>query len=263
MNDQKEKAKQFTSLHVKGDPVILFNIWDAGSAKAVEAAGAKAIATGSWSVAAAYGVTDGEELPLDLAIANLERITAAVSLPVTLDFEGGYAAESEGLEQNVARVISNGGIGINFEDQVVGGQGLYPVGEQSARINAVRRLADARDLPLFINARTDVFLKNGPADHAACLEEAIGRGMAYAEAGASGLFVPGLKDPKLIAEVCKRSPLPVNIMVMADTPTNRDMAALGVARISYGPGPYRQMIDALTGAARGVYEEKGETNAGN
>lgn len=249
MPSQKEKAEIFAALHAHGQPVILFNIWDAGSAKAVAEAGAKAIATGSWSVAAAQGFYDAEALPMDLALENIARIVDAVDLPVTLDFEGGYATELETLRTNITRVIETGAIGINFEDQVVGGEGLYTIEEQSARIATIRETASSKGIPLFINARTDVFLKNGPHTHAEHFEEAVARGIAYAEAGASSLFAPGLKDPVLIKDICMRSPLPVNIMVMADTPSNKEMAALGVARISYGPGPYRQMMEALKKAA--------------
>src|SRR5687767_8739946 len=98
--NQTEKARAFAALHKPGTPLILFNAWDAGSAKAVAEAGAKAIATGSWSVAAAHGFGDGEGLPLDLAVANAARVVAAVELPVTLDFEGGYAVEPGRVGEN-------------------------------------------------------------------------------------------------------------------------------------------------------------------
>ncbi len=138
MTTQKEKASRLSELHVKGDPLILFNIWDAGSAKAVQEAGAKAIGTGSHSVAAANGYEDGQHLSLDLAIANLERIIATVALPVTIDFEGGYATNLTKLQENIVKVIDAGAVGINFEDQIVGGEGLYSIADQSARIRAVR-----------------------------------------------------------------------------------------------------------------------------
>lgn len=235
---------------MKGEPVVLFNIWDAGSAVAVAAAGAKAVATGSWSVAAANGFADGEHVPLELVLANASRIAAAVGVPFSLDFEGGYAADTTELAGNIAKVVETGAIGINFEDQIVGGDGIYAVNEQTARIATARRAAAAAGVPLFINARTDVFLKSDPQQHAERFDEAAERAEAYADAGASGFFAPGLKDPELIKRLCDASPLPVNIMVMADTPSNAEMAKLGVARISYGPGPYRKMIADLTAAAR-------------
>lgn len=252
MTSPQEKATAFAGLHIKGDPIVLFNIWDPGSAKAVADAGAKAIATGSHSVAEANGFDDGQNLPLDFAITNIERIVNAVDVPVTLDFEGGYATDLETLKLNVRRVIEAGAVGINFEDQVVGGEGLYSIEDQSNRIAAIREAAG--DFPLFINARTDVFLKARPAPFTAeHLEEVVGRASAYAEAGASGLFAPGLFDAEMIRELCDRSPLPVNIMVLPNTPSNAEMASLGVARISYGPGPYRQMIEWLRSAASAVY----------
>ena len=250
MTTQKEHAEHFSGLHKKGEPIVLFNIWDAGSAKAVADAGAKAIASGSWSVAAAQGFSDTEGIPIQLALENIQRIVKAVDLPVTLDFEGGYASDLATLRANIDQVIDTGAVGINFEDQIIGGEGLHSIGEQQTRIHSIRETADEHEVPLFINARTDVFLKNPPALHPGYIDEAKKRAAAYAEAGASGFFAPGLKDPDLIREICEASSLPVNIMVMADTPSNSEMAALGVSRISYGPGPYRQAMAALTEAAK-------------
>ncbi len=248
--NQKEKAEAFKSLHVKGSPVILFNIWDAGSARTIEQAGAKAIATGSWSVAAAHGFDDGESIPLPLVLANIKRIVDSVALPVTLDFETGYATDLSGLKENIREVIATGAIGINFEDRIISSDELQTIEDQSARIKAVREAADEASIPLFINARTDVFLKTYPAQHNESeMEEALRRAAAYADAGASGLFAPGLRDPELIEKLCARSPLPVNILVLPDTPPTKTMAKLGVARISYGAAPYRQMTEALKEAA--------------
>jgi 2-methylisocitrate lyase-like PEP mutase family enzyme len=248
--NQKEKAESFKSLHVKGSPVILFNIWDAGSARTLEQAGAKAIATGSWSVAAAHGFDDGETIPLPLVLTNIKRIVDSVSLPVTLDFETGYATDLSALKENIRNVIAAGAIGINFEDRIIGADGLQTIANQSARIKAVREAADEASIPFFINARTDVFLKTYPGKHdEAQLAEALERAVAYAEVGASGLFAPGLRDPDLIRKLCERSPLPVNILALPDTPPAKTMAQLGVARISHGSAPYRQMSAGLKEAA--------------
>ena len=256
MTTQKEKAEVFKSLHIKGSPLILFNIWDAGSARAIEEAGAKAIATGSWSVAAANGFDDGEKIPIELVFANLERIVRSVELPVTLDFEGGYATNTAELKENIKNLIAAGGIGINFEDRIVGGGGLHSIEDQSARIEAIREAADTAGIPLYINARTDVFLQTYPAEHdEAQLQQALERAQAYAKAGASGLFAPGLRDPNLIKKLCEDSPLPVNIMVLPDTPPTKTMSGLGVARISYGASPYRHMIAALKEAGEKAFAE--------
>src|SRR5690349_1537045 len=122
MTTQSERAIAFAKLHVKGDPLVLFNAWDAGTAKAVSEAGAKAIATGSWAVAAANGYTDGEIIPLEEVLANLRRIVRSVDLPISLDFESGYSRSPDELSANTARVIEAGAIGINFEDQIIGGE---------------------------------------------------------------------------------------------------------------------------------------------
>ncbi len=249
--DQNAKADAFHRLHVPGDPLILFNVWDPGSAKAVADAGATAIASGSWSVAAAHGFGDGEDMPLDLAIANAARIVSAVDLPVSLDFEGGYATDPGQVAANFALALAAGIIGCNFEDRVVGGAGLHPVAVQSRRIEALRRASEHAGIPAFINARTDIFLGSKPETHdrAAC-DHALERARAYADVGADGFFVPGLADERLLARICEASPLPVNAMMFAGMPTAKRLAELGVARISYGPGPYRQAMAALTDAAR-------------
>jgi 2-methylisocitrate lyase-like PEP mutase family enzyme len=253
--NQTERARAFAALHVPGDPLILFNAWDAGSARAVAEAGAKAIATGSWSVAAAYGFGDGEDLPLDLAIANAARIVRATDLPVTLDFEGGYALEPARVADNFGLALAAGVIGCNFEDRVVGAEGLHPVSEQARRIEALRRAAERAGIPAFINARTDIFLSSKPETHdRAAADHALERARAYADAGASGFFVPGLADEGLIARICGASPLPVNAMMFAGMPGRKRLAELGVARISHGPGPYRQAMKALTDAAREAFQ---------
>ncbi|MBX3281843.1 MAG: isocitrate lyase/phosphoenolpyruvate mutase family protein [Acidobacteria bacterium] len=253
MPTQNEKAKAFARRHIKGEPLILFNIWDAGTAAAVAESGAKAIATGSWSVAAADGFADGEKLSLDAAIANLERIIATVDLPVTIDFEGGYTADNAELADNIRRVIDAGAIGVNFEDQVVGGTGLYSITEQQKRIEAVREASDKAGVPLFINARTDIFLKNLADYGETHVAEAIERAAAYKAGGADGFFTPGLRKPDYIKQVVEELELPLNILRMADTPSNSELASLGVSRISYGPGPYRQMIEFIKDAAQEVY----------
>lgn len=248
---QQDKAALFASLHQRGEPLILYNAWDAGSAKAIAEAGARAIASGSASVAAAHGFHDAEALPIDLAIANAARIVAAVDLPVSIDFEGGYAVEIEPLAENMRRLAATGAVGCNFEDQVIGGEGLHTAEVQAERIRAARAAVGAH---FFINARTDIFLKSKPEQHDdAKADAAIERALAYAEAGASGLFVPGLADLRLLARVCENSPLPVNFMAFPGAPSTAEVAATGIARISHGPFPYRLAMKALKEAAEQIY----------
>ena len=237
---QIEKAKAFAELHVKGRPIILYNAWDAGSAKAIADAGAKAIATSSWAVAAAQGFKDGEDLPIAVAEQIVSRIAATVEKPVTMDFEGGYSDDDGALASNIERILDLGIVGINFEDRVVKGKGLYGVDRQASRISALRDAADRKGIPLFINARTDVYLGNGDD-----VEEALKRGKAYANAGASGFFVPGVKVPDQIRGLAVETPIPVNVMVMDGVPSNDELAKLGVARVSYGALPYAESMSTV------------------
>ncbi len=205
-------AETFQSLHIKTDPVVLFNVWDAGTAAIVQSAGAKAIATGSWPVATAHGFDDGEEIPLELMLENLRRVVDAVDLPVSSDIEeGGYSVAPDGVMDTVEQVVKAGAIGLNFEDQIIGGEGLHDITTQTARIAADHEGADRSGSNIFVNARTDLFLKAKPEHHADLLYDALSRAQAYARAGANGFFAPGLTEQALIKELCADCPLPVNI----------------------------------------------------
>lgn len=251
MASQIEHARTFQALHVKGDPVVLFNIWDPGSAKIVAGAGAKAIATGSWPVAAAFGYPDGEKIPLDLALDNIRRVVAAVDLPVSMDIEGGYGVEPETVGRTVARVIEAGAVGFNLEDQVVGGSGLHDIEPQVRRVAAAVQAVKASGVPAHVNARTDLFLKTKPDQHDDKLvDQAIERARAYEGAGADGFFAPGLADERLIDRLVSSVALPVNIIALPGVPPRQRLAEIGVARISYGPVPWRRMAVWLENEAR-------------
>src|SRR5436305_8978432 len=158
--NQEEKARRFAQLHVKGTPLLLYNAWDAGSAQSVLEAGAKAIATSSCAVAAAQGYQDGEAIPIELAEQIVGRIAATVDAPVTVDFEGGYSEDENELADNISRLIDLGVIGINFEDRVVKGSGLYSVDRQVRRLSAISNTAEQKRVELFVNARTDLFFEH-------------------------------------------------------------------------------------------------------
>lgn len=242
------KIDAFASLHVAGNPLILYNIWDPGSAKAVAGAGAKAIATGSWGVACAAGFADGEKLPLDFAIDNLTRIQMVTDLPVTIDMEAGYGATESEVEQSVARAAKAGAVGINLEDKDPVTRQLFAVEHAAARIAA------AAASGVFVNARTDVFILTPHTRHdAALVDSVIERTKAYADAGARGLFAPFLRDEALIARLCEKSPLPVNILIGEGVPDHKRLAELGVARISHGHGPWAAAMDWLADEARKIY----------
>jgi 2-methylisocitrate lyase-like PEP mutase family enzyme len=238
--------ESFAALHVPGDPIILYNIWDVGSALAVIAAGAKALATGSHPVADANGWPDGQQVPIDFALANARRIVDAVEVPLSVDFEGAYSTDPEDGGANVARLAATGAVGCNFEDQVIGGEGVHPLDLQVSRIGGIRRaVGDA----FFINARTDLFLKTQQQDDA-LVDQVIERGKAFADAGASGFFVPRLAEPKQIERVVREVPLPLNVIAFPGAPDKRLWAEAGVARISHGPFPHRALMKTLTEMAR-------------
>jgi len=250
--NQSEKAARFAALHVKGAPLLLYNAWDAGSAKSILEAGAKAIATSSWAVAEAQGYRDGEAVPVALVEQIVARIAGTIDVPVTVDFEGGYSDDDTVLAANVSRLLALGVVGMNFEDRVVQGVCLYAVDRQAHRIAAMRDAADKQGVHLFINARTDVFLGQ-QGDPAQSVGEALDRAKAYASAGASGFFIPGLQAEALIGRICDGTALPVNVMVMDGVPSNERLAQLGVARISYGPLPYISAMKALKEDALKVF----------
>jgi len=251
MTDQAQKARDFAALHVKGDPVVLFNIWDPGSARIVAAAGAKALATGSWPVAAAFGFDDGEKIPRALALENFRRISEITDLPVTMDLEGAYGVDPAIVADTVSLAIAAGAVGFNFEDKIVAGTGLHDTPVQVNRIKAAVGAVKASGVPAWVNARTDIFLKAPAETHdAAMVDQALERAKAYAGAGANGFFAPGLADASLIGRLVEGCPLPVNIIALANVPPKARLAELGVARISYGPVPYRRMAAWLEAEAR-------------
>jgi methylisocitrate lyase len=251
--DQQSKAKVFRALHVPGDPLILLNVWDAGSAAAVAKAGAKALATGSWSIAAANGFADGETMDLVVHLAVIGRIAAVSELPVSADLERGYGESPEAVGRTVARALAAGVVGCNLEDSVPADGSLREIAAQVQRYVAARASAREAGIDLFINARTDVFFQRPAPEHdESMVEAALERARAYADAGADGLFVPGVVDLALIARLAAGSPLPVNVMRMGTEPSISSLAEAGVARVSHGPGPYLQAMAALEQMAREI-----------
>ena len=240
------KFETFAALHVPGDPVILYNIWDVGSAQAVAAAGAGALATGSHPVGDASGFGDAQQVPLDFVFANAKRIVEAVDLPLTVDFESAYSTDPEEGGANVAGLKETGAVGCNFEDQIIGGEGLHPLDLQVKRISAIR---SAVGEDFYINARTDLFLKTQTHDDA-LIDQVVERGKAFADAGASGFFVPRLSDPVQIERVVREVPLPLNVIAFPGAPDKKVWADAGVARISHGPFPHRALMATLTEMAK-------------
>jgi 2-methylisocitrate lyase-like PEP mutase family enzyme len=233
-NSQRDQAKLFHSLHTNDPVLVLANSWDVASARIVEAAGASAIATTSAGVAWSLGCPDGDELDRDRAIELVGHIVAAVSLPVTADIESGYATHAEGVGDTVRGFLAAGAVGINLEDARYDGRApLRDAADQAERIAAARAAADEARVPLYINARTDTYLRSvGDPDKR--LGETLERAATYLAAGASGIFVPGVADPATIAALAEGISAPLNILVGPGSPTTGELGELGVARASAG-----------------------------
>lgn len=230
-----EQAERLRTLHVPGDPLVLPNVWDAAGAKAVAAAGFPVVATGSAAVAESLGYGDHEAAPPAEMFAAAGRIAAAVSLPVTVDAEAGYGLSPEDL---VDALVAAGATGCNIEDTDHRGDGLVEVSVQVAWLRALRAAATAAGVPLVLNARTDVFLRPAGTfgDRVA---EAVARCRAYLDAGADCVYPILADDPADIGGIVAAVDGPVNVLARPQAPGPRQLAELGVARISYGPGLYR------------------------
>jgi 2-methylisocitrate lyase-like PEP mutase family enzyme len=248
---QRAKAETFRALHNRANPLFLFNTWDVGSTQAVIKAGAEAIATSSWAIAASHGLGDGEQLPLATMLNTLRQIASVTALPITVDLESGYGEETGAVEQTVRLSIEAGAIGCNLEDSRPSDGQLRSPADAAQRLAAARKAADASCPGYFINARTDVFFQNAGSE-TAMAAEVIERATLYAKAGADGLFVPGLTKPALIREIAAASPLPLNIMRTSEELAVSELTAAGVKRISHGPYPYLLAMAALERAARGA-----------
>ncbi|MBL8772753.1 MAG: isocitrate lyase/phosphoenolpyruvate mutase family protein [Phenylobacterium sp.] len=245
--DQAAKARAFHELHQGPEVLVLANVWDAASAATVEAAGAKALATSSAAVAWAHGYADGDVLAVETTCRVVAEIVRITDLPVSCDFEGGFTDDLGVLADNIRRVIDAGAVGINFEDG-----GRDP--ELHARkVAAARAAAGTAGVDLFINARTDVYLRQ-LAQGDAAEAEAIRRGRLYADAGASGVFTPGAADPELIRRLAAALPLPLNVMAWPGVPDAATLASLGARRLSAGTGTFRAAFAALAKSAAAFLE---------
>jgi 2-methylisocitrate lyase-like PEP mutase family enzyme len=231
-NDQASRAARFRDLH-RGTVLVLPNAWDAGSACVIEAAGALAIATTSAGVSWALGAPDSQGLNRQQMVSAIGQIVQAVSVPVSADVENAYGPELDDVIATVRGIVEAGAVGINLEDSPGRDSStLFTAREQAQRITVARTAADASGTDLFINARTDVYLLGvgNPEDRLANVQA---RAEAYADAGADGLFVPGLVDPGVIARIAE-GPLPLNVMAGPGAPPVSELAAVGVARVSVG-----------------------------
>ncbi|MFI9010910.1 isocitrate lyase/phosphoenolpyruvate mutase family protein [Actinosynnema sp. NPDC053489] len=259
MHSNKAKADLLRELHA-GGVLVLPNAWDAGSAALVARAGAKAVATTSGGVSWALGRPDGQGLSRDEMVERVRLVAAAVDVPVTADVEGGYGHAPEDVAATVEAVVGAGAVGVNLEDSKGYGVPLFTAAEQAARLRAARGAAERAGLPgLVVNVRTDVFLF-GVGEPEGRLADVLTRAAVYAEAGADCLFVPGLLDLVVLAELVAGSPLPVNVMAGPGAPTVAEFESVGVRRVSLGTAVAQAAYTAAHRAAeevltRGTYAE--------
>jgi 2-methylisocitrate lyase-like PEP mutase family enzyme len=221
-------ARLFRQLH-QGGLLHLANAWDAGSARLIEAQGAKAIATTSAGVAWAHGYADGNRLPVPVLAATVAEITRVIRVPLSVDMEGGYADDPAQVGENVAAILGAGAVGINLEDA------MGDPARLCAKIGQAKRAGTRLGVEIFVNARIDVYLRNAvPPERR--LEEALARAERYRAAGADGIFLPGLVDADGIRIAAATVPLPLNVMARAGLPAAPELVALGARRLSAGSG---------------------------
>lgn len=256
-NISSQKEKQLAQLHHNGELLVLPNIWNPLGAILLEELGYKAVATASASIAFSNGYQDGENIPISDLLLILKRIVKSVNIPVTADVESGYAENNKELKENIKKLIDTGIAGINFEDSKHYEQKLFTKEEQSEKINVIKKTASEMGSSLFINARTDVFLKENNLSKEEKISEAIERGKLYKDAGADCFYPIFLKEKESIETVIKEVSLPVNILMLPGIPDFSTLKEIGVARISLGPGFLKYAINSMKNIAQKLLNYKG------
>lgn len=246
----------FHALHHQPQPLLLANPWDPLSARVFEQAGFQALGTTSRGLANWHGRHDGEHLPFSALIAAVKPIINAVSLPVSVDLESGYAASPAAIVANVLTVADLGAHGINLEDSLKPGPGLRPIAEQQALLEQIKNaLVGAGHDGFFVNARIDTYLQLPEAQAAT-----LARVRAYDQAGADGVFVPGLRQPEAIDEVVAATQKPVNLMSLPDLTDLDSLTALGVRRFSFG-NAFADAVLSFMQQTAGALRQAGNTAA--
>jgi 2-methylisocitrate lyase-like PEP mutase family enzyme len=243
--EQTKKAEAFRGLHSAREVLLLPNAWDVASARIVEECGFAAIATTSAGIAFSLGYADGQKIPKEEMLTAVARIASAVKAPVTADVESGYGNRPEDAAQTASAVIEVGAVGMNLEDAT--GDSNRPLADlslQLEKIQAVREAAISLNVPLVLNARTDVYLLQ-VGDPAKRYDEAMRRLQAFRDAGAGCVFVPGLRDASTIGRLVADLQCPVNILAVPGSPSVPELSKLGVARVSLGSGPMRATLGLL------------------
>lgn len=240
------KADSLRTLHTDGPILVLPNVWDAGSARILVAAGFPALATTSAGIAFSLGYPDGEVIERDEMLAAVERITRRVDVPITSDMEAGYGREPEAVATTARGVLDAGAVGMNLEDRI----GEEPLIDLSLAVERVRAAREAGN-DLVLNARTDAFSPNMGG-----FAEAVRRGNAFRQAGADSVFVPFVGDRDTIERLVREIPAPLNILGAPNAPSLKELAALGVRRVTFGSAPMRATLGLVRRMAR-EWKEKG------
>ncbi|MGZ3716152.1 MAG: isocitrate lyase/PEP mutase family protein [Ktedonobacterales bacterium] len=254
MAQVQDKAQHLLRLHGQGSSLLLPNAWDAASARVFEEAGFPASGTTSAGIAYSHGCLDGQRIEPDVMLAAIQRIAAAVQVPVTADIEAGYGPSGTDVARTVERVIAAGAVGVNLEDNTQDpAQPLFAVEAQVERIAAAREAAEHAGIHLVINARTDTYL-TGVGEGQARLEETIRRGRAYLEAGADCIFVPLVMDAATIEVLVREIPGPLNILAIPGSLPAPDLFTLGVRRVSIGDSAMLATLGLVATIARELRE---------
>lgn len=246
-----DHAKNFRALHHAATPLLLANAWDAGSARLIESLGAAAIATTSAGVDWTLGYPDGNVMPVAKLAELTANIVRVIKIPLTVDFEAGYAEDAAGAAENIKPILDAGAVGINLED------GGDPPALLAAKIERIKQAASAHGVDLFINARTDVYLR-GLVPDGRRVAESLARAETYRSAGADGIFVPAVIAEAEIREIAAGAGLPLNVLVRPGLASARDLGAWGVKRLSAGSGLAQVMWGHVADLAR-AFLDKGES----
>ncbi len=231
MTNNAAKADLLRSLHVPGTPLIVTNVWDAVTARIVAGApGVKALATASHAVSFAHGVEDGEGLSVDQALNVASLVSRAVDLPVSVDFEKGYANDAAGVQHNVERLLETGAVGLNIEDSIGAAKApTFDIETATARVAAARAAGESTGIPIVINARVDTLAGGGDWD------DAVARANAYLGAGADCIFFLGLSTEELVAKAIAEVNGKISVIAHPGAVPLKRLAELGVSRVSFGP----------------------------
>ena len=249
-NTQIKRAREFMVLHGGPKLLVLPNVWDPLGARLLESLGYPAVATASASVAYSLGFDDGQKISFAAMLDVIGRIASCVDVPVSADIENGYAESPDELAENIREVLRVGAVGINLEDSMVEGGALRPLGSQCSRIQAARSVANQEGIPLVISVRIDVFLRRSPASTSEKLDETIARANAYCKAGADCIYPITVGDLETLKVIRQKTEAPINVHVTQSTASMKKLEAIGISRLSLGPGLIKASLTAMKHVAQ-------------